>query len=182
MRLGGQPRASPQELRSEAVELSKRSDGELEFAVLTTVTILVAGTNCEWESESYDRDDMRLPPGSDELIRAILESQRNTVVVNQSGMPVEMPWLAQAPAILQAFFGGNECGTGIADVLFGTMEPRGRLPITWPVSYAQVLGQETFGGSEPTIYAEGLKVGYRRQDVPLFPFGHGLAYTHFVYS
>ena len=146
------------------------------------MTILVVGTNAEWESESYDRDDMCLPPGSNELVRAVLQAQPHTIVVNQSGMPVELPWINQAPAVIQAFFGGNECGTGIADVLFGVVEPRGRLPITWPVNYGQVRGQETFGGSQPTVYAEGLQVGYRRQDAPLFAFGHGLAYTQFNYS
>lgn len=155
-------------------------------SLLTSVTILVVGTNCEWESESYDRANMGLPPGSDDLIRAVLAAQPETIIVNQSGMPVEMPWLDDAPTVLQAFFGGNECGTGIADVLFGLAEPRGRLPITWPTRYEDLVGQNTFGSSQPTVYDEGIKVGFRRLvdagPAPAFPFGHGLSYTRFAYS
>ena len=99
--------------------------------LLIPVTIVVIGTNSEWESEAYDRDTISLPPGTDELVRSILAATPDAVIVNQSGMPVALPWLDSASTIVQAFFGGNEVGNGIADVLFGKVNPSGKLPVSW---------------------------------------------------
>lgn len=149
------------------------------------VVILCIGTNSEWESESYDREDMKLPPGTDELVRAVLSSKPETIIVNQSGMPVEFPWLDDASAIVQAFFGGNECGTAVADAVFGIVNPSGKLPITWPRVLEDYSSHEGFGHPINTVYSEGLGVGYRYFDrgnhpKSAFPFGHGLSYTSFT--
>ena len=139
-------------------------------------TIVVIGTNSEWESEAYDREDTKSPKGTDELVQAILAVNPKTIIVNQSGMPVELPWLKQAPTLVQAFFGGNECGTAIADTIFGTINPSGKLPITWPCVLEDYPSHETFGDSFNTIYNEGVEVGYRHFDRSShpkseFPFG-----------
>ncbi|KNX49905.2 beta-glucosidase [Cryptococcus deuterogattii R265] len=177
IRIGGRKKRDFQAEIEKAVKLAAESD----------VVILCIGTNSEWESEAYDRDDMKLPPGTDELVRAVLSSKPETIVVNQSGMPVEFPWLDDASTIVQAFFGGNECGTAIADVVFGVVNPSGKLPITWPRVLQDYPSHEGFGHPIDTIYSEGLGVGYRyfdRGDHPksAFPFGHGLSYTSFTLS
>jgi beta-glucosidase len=151
---------------------------------LTLVTVLIIGTNSEWESEGYDRDDFKLPRRTDDLVRAVLAATPNAIIVNQSGMPVELPWLAQTATLLQAFFGGNECGTAIADAVFGKINPSGKLPTTWPVRLEDFPSHEGFGHPKDTVYHEGLSVGYRyfdRKGNPksAFPFGYGLSYTSF---
>jgi beta-glucosidase len=90
--------------------------------------VICAGLNKEWESEGFDRPDMRLPAPMDDLIARVLQSNPNTVVVMQSGTPVEMPWLPEAASLVHAWYGGNETGNGIADVLFGDVNPSAKLP------------------------------------------------------
>lgn len=148
------------------------------------MTIVVIGTTTEWESEAYDRGDLKLPANTDELVRSILAEVPSAIIVNQSGMPVELPWVDQASTLLQAFFGGNECGTAIADAIFGKINPSGKLPITWPVKVEDFASHEDFGDAVTTVYSEGLKVGYRWFDAPgrpqsAFPFGYGISYTTF---
>ncbi|KAL1406447.1 hypothetical protein Q8F55_008146 [Vanrija albida] len=177
IRLGGRPLRSPQAEIAAAVELAKSSD----------VAVVCVGTNCEWESEAYDRDTLALPGATDELVRAVLAANPNTVVVNQSGMPVEFPWLADCPTLVQAFLGGNECGQAVADALFGAINPSGKLPITWPVKVEDYPSHEGFGHPTTTVYKEGVYVGYRHFDRPgrvrsAFPFGYGLSYTSFSLS
>ncbi len=118
LRIGFTRKTQPQELLDEAVALAKRVDQ----------VVLCIGLNYEWESEGSDRVDMALPPGTDELVAAVCGANRNVVVVNQSGTPVAMPWIAQAPAVLQAWFGGNETGRTIAGVVFGDVSPSGKMP------------------------------------------------------
>jgi beta-glucosidase len=113
MRLGGCPRLEPRTAVQEAVELARSVDQ----------VVLCVGTSGEWESEGQDRPNMSLPPGSDDLIAAVLEANPNTVILVQSGTPISMPWVDQASTIAQAWFGGNEAGNGIADVLFGVVNP-----------------------------------------------------------
>ncbi|KAH8833090.1 glycoside hydrolase superfamily [Flagelloscypha sp. PMI_526] len=173
-RLGGQRKRNSKEDIANAVNLSKSSD----------IVVLVVGTNSEWESEAYDRADIKLPRETDALVEAVLKANSNTIVVNQSGMPVEMPWLSDAPTLVQAFFGGNETGNAIADVLFGKANPSSRLPLTFPVKLEDFPSHEGFGHPTDTVYREGVKVGYRyfdREGGPksAFPFGHGLSYTSF---
>jgi beta-glucosidase len=146
---------------------------------------VVIGTTTEWESEAYDRDDLKLPGATDDLVRSILQAVPNAIIVNQSGMPVELPWLDQAPTLFQAFFGGNECGTAIANAIFGKSNPGGKLPVTWPVSLDDYKHVE-FGNAVTTVYTEGLNVGYRWFDAPgrpksAFPFGFGGSYTTFQF-
>ncbi|WVR04181.1 hypothetical protein IAU60_001181 [Kwoniella sp. DSM 27419] len=179
IRIGGRPLRDASSEIDKAVKLAQESD----------LTILVIGTNSEWESEAYDRDDMDLPPGTDDLVRAVLAVDRRTIVVNQSGMPVTMPWLEDAPTVIQAFLGGNECGTAIADAIFGKINPSGKLPVTWANRVEDFPSHtpDGFGHPTDTVYVEGLGVGYRyfdRADHPrsAFPFGHGLSYTTFEFS
>ncbi|WVQ62915.1 uncharacterized protein L199_001064 [Kwoniella botswanensis] len=177
IRIGGKKKRDPQAEIEKAVKLATESD----------VAIVCIGTNSEWESEAYDREDMKLPPGTDDLVRAILAAKPEAIIVNQSGMPVEFPWLDSAPTVIQAFFGGNECGTAIADAIFGTINPSGKLPVTWAKVVEDFPSHEDFGHPIDTVYSEGINVGYRyfdRKDHPksTFPFGHGLSYTTFEFS
>ncbi|VZH95110.1 unnamed protein product [Fusarium fujikuroi] len=167
MRLGGCPRLEPRQALQDAVELAKSVDQ----------VVLCVGTSGEWESEGQDRANMSLPPGSDDLISAVLQANPNTVVLIQSGTPVSMSWVDQASTIAQAWFGGNEAGNGIADVLFGVVNPSGKLPITMPRRVADnpsALSFRSEGGR--VLYSEDVHVGYRWYDTlgtePLFPFGH----------
>jgi beta-glucosidase len=162
-----------QEIRN-AVELAKEYEQ----------VVVCAGLNKEWESEGFDRPDMRLPAQLDDLIARVLASNPNTVVVMQSGTPVEMPWLSEAASLVHAWYGGNETGNGIADVLFGDINPSARLPLTFP---ARVQDNPAFvnfrSEAGRTLYGEDVYVGYRWYEKLAakvnFPFGHGLSYTSF---
>lgn len=154
--------------------------------------VVCIGTNGDWETEGVDRWGLDLPGRQNELVAAVLTANPNTIVLLQTGGPVTMPWLEAAPAVVQAWFPGQEAGHAIADVLFGLAEPGGRLPQTFPkrleddpthplnpdVQYPGVDGQ--------VEYQEGLYTGYRHVDQsglePLFPFGFGLSYTTFEVS
>ncbi|GAA5944758.1 beta-glucosidase H [Sporobolomyces koalae] len=180
-RLGGFPTIVAEKARQEAADLAKKSD----------VAVLVIGTNPDWESEGFDRKDMKLPGETDALVKAVLAAQPKTIVVNQSGTPVDMSaWIADAPTVLQAFFGGNELGNGIADVLFGKANPAGKLPLTFPARIEDSPAYHSFGNTGETpgkiVYGEGIFVGYRHFDrssiAPLFAFGHGLSYSKFEFS
>lgn len=150
--------------------------------------IICAGLNADWETEGSDRANMDLPPGVDDLITAVVAANpKGTVVVNQSGTPVAMPWANKVGAIVQAWYGGNETGNAIADVLFGDVNPSGKLSLSWPVRVQDnpaFLNFRTEG--RRTIYGEDVYVGYRYYEFAerevLFPFGHGLSYTTFQLS
>ncbi|BCZ21396.1 beta-glucosidase [Mycobacterium senriense] len=143
------------------------------------------------EGEGFDIGDLSLPWGQDELIAAVAVANPNTVVVLQTGNPVSMPWRDAVNAIVQAWFPGQDGGRAVAEILTGTVNPSGRLPITFPVDLAQTPRPQLPGAGEPwgtptTIdYAEGADVGYRwyarRGHDPMFAFGHGLSYTRFDY-
>lgn len=177
LRFGGCIRLDPQE----AIEAAVRLAGSVDQVVIC------AGLNSEWESEGDDRETMALPPNTDELITRVLEANPNTAVVIQSGTPVAMPWSDKAKSILHAWYGGNEGGNGIADVLFGAVNPSGKLPITFPRSLKDnpsYLNYRSEGGR--VLYGEDVYVGYRYYEqtevAPLFAFGHGLSYTTFSLS
>jgi beta-glucosidase len=125
-RIGAFPTIHTETARKEAVELASQSD----------LAIVVVGTNPDWESEGFDRKDAKLPGEADELVAAVLKVNPNTIVVNQSGTPVEFPWIKDAPTLVQAFFGGNELGNGLADVLFGKVNPSSKLPLTFPFVFS----------------------------------------------
>lgn len=176
-RFGAIRRVSNEELIANAVEQASKADQVVIFAGLTK----------EWETEGYDRDHMDLPPGTDELISRVLKVKPNAAVVVQSGTPVTMPWANEANALLQAWFGGNECGNGIADVLYGDVNPSGKLPLSFPVRLQDNPSYLNFRSERGRVlYGEDVYVGYRyyeRNDLaPLFPFGHGLSYTSFTRS
>ncbi|MBK8617584.1 MAG: glycoside hydrolase family 3 C-terminal domain-containing protein [Anaerolineales bacterium] len=162
---------------AEAVELARRSD----------VAVVVVGLNGDWESEGFDRVDMKLPGKQDELIRQVVAANPNTIVVLNVGSPVEMPWVNEVPAILQLWYNGQEQGNALSDVLFGDVNPSGKLPTTFPVRLEDNPAYINYPGENGKVhYGEGIFVGYRYYDKkkvkPLFPFGHGLSYTTFKYS
>lgn len=176
-RFGASRRVSEEELISAAVEQASTAEQVVIFAGLTS----------EWETEGYDRDHMDMPPGSDELISRVLAVNPNAVVVIQSGTPVTMPWANEARAIVQAWFGGNECGNGIADVLYGDVNPSAKLPITFPRRLQDNPSYVNFRSERGRVlYGEDVYVGYRFFEKsavePAFPFGHGLSYTSFSRS
>lgn len=142
------------------------------------------------ESEGQDRANLELPAGQDQLIEQVAQANPNTIVVLDTGGPVLMPWLDQVAAVVEAWYPGQEVGRAIAAVLFGDVDPSGRLPQTFPSSEAALPTASTSqwpgsGNAEDAIFSEGLAVGYRWYDAgkvaPLFPFGYGLSYTSFVY-
>jgi beta-glucosidase len=162
-----------------AADLAKGADIVIVFAT-------------EWQMEGYDAPNLSLPDNQDALIAAVAAANPHTVVVLETGNPVLMPWLDKVPAVLEAWYPGARGGEAIAAILFGDVNPSGRLPITFPASEAQ-LPRPTIPGAglaEKTPftvdYPEGADVGYRgfeaRKQTPLFPFGYGLSYTRFVYS
>ncbi|KJL47198.1 Thermostable beta-glucosidase B [Microbacterium hydrocarbonoxydans] len=145
------------------------------------VAVVVVGTNSKVESEGYDRVDLDLPGRQDDLVRAVAATGTPTVVVVNAGSPVVLPWAGEVAAIVQGYFGGQEFGHAIAEVLTGAAEPGGRLPTTWPAALADVPVADVTPVDGRLVYAEGLHIGYRawlKDDVqPAFPFGHGLGYT-----
>ena len=151
------------------------------------VAVLYIGLPERLESEGYDRVDMELPANQNALIDAVAEVNRKTVVVLANGSPVEMPWVSRVGAILEAYLGGQAVGGAIADILFGDVNPSGKLAESFPEYLGQNPSFTNFpGGHDKVEYREGLFIGYRYYDktgIPvLFPFGHGLSYTSFRYS
>lgn len=149
--------------------------------------IICAGLNSDWETEGADRASMKLPGALDELIAAVTAANPNTVVVMQTGTPEEMPWLDATPAVVQAWYGGNETGNCIADVVFGDANPSGKLSLSFPKRLQDTpafLNFKTEAGR--TLYGEDVYVGYRYYEFAdrevNFPFGHGLSYTTFSFS
>ena len=137
--------------------------------------------------EGFDRVDMKLPGEQNKLIKEVLKANKNTVVVLNVGSPVEMPWIDKAQTVLQLWYNGQEQGNALADVLFGDINPSGKLPTTFPVRLEDNPAYINYPGENGKVkYGEGIFVGYRYYDkkdvTPLFPFGHGLSYTKFKYS
>jgi len=146
----------------------------------------------QWMTENEDAPDMSLPQGQDALIRAVAQANPRTIVVLETGGAVEMPWIDNVSAVLEAWYAGTGGADAIADVLFGQVNPSGRLPVTFPKSISQYPRPQIPGWGRPegeyfdSRHTEGASVGYRwlaqnGQD-PLFPFGFGLSYTRFNYK
>lgn len=181
---------SKEELLADAVKTAKDADLVLFFGGLNK-----APHN---DAEDFDRTTMDLPYGQNELIDALAKANKNLVVVNISGTGVAMPWVNKVPAIVQAWYLGNETGNTLADILSGDVNPSGKLPYTYYTSLDQVgahkLGaypgtktKDRFGNEMWDMpYNEGIYVGYRYIDKnklkPNFPFGHGLSYTTYKYG
>ncbi len=165
-------------LRAEAVALAGASEA----------AIVVVGNSRRLEAEGFDRPSMDLPASQDALIEAVAAANPNTVVVVIAGAPVTMTrWVDRVPAVLYAWYGGQEYGHAIGDVLFGLQNPSGKAPVTFPKRLEDATAFGNYPGENLHVeYAEGIYVGYRgfekRGVQPLFPFGHGLSYTAFDYS
>ena len=163
-------------LAAEAIEAARRADKAVVFAELPE----------SFESESYDRSHMRLPDCQNRLIAEIIKVQPNTVVVLHNGSPVEMPWLSDVKGLMEAYLGGQAVGEAEVNLLYGKVNPSGKLAETIPCRLADNPSYLTFGDSEKTVYSEGVFVGYRYYDTRemqvAFPFGYGLSYTTFAYS
>ncbi|KAJ5816219.1 hypothetical protein N7447_008452 [Penicillium robsamsonii] len=177
LRVGGCKRINTERAIEHAVDLA---------ATFEQVVVCV-GLSGEWESEGFDRPHMDLPPMSDQLVQRVLAVQPNAAVVVQSGTPVTMPWARDVKALLHAWYGGNETGNGIADVIFGDVNPSGKLPLSFPESIEHnpaYLSYRSEGGR--VLYGEDIYVGYRYYEKakvkPLFAFGYGLSYTVFRLS
>ena len=180
MRLGWRdPRDhTPDPTIAEAVATARGADA----------VVLCVGNTSDTEGEGNDVADFKMPGGQDELVRAVLQVNSNTVVVVWGGVPVLMkPWLSKAKAVVAALYPGQEGGTALAQILTGEINPSGKLPF----SYIQKRSEapEFAGYKDPGLkvkYSEGVFVGYRYYDrnkiKPLFPFGHGLSYTTFKYD
>ena len=151
------------------------------------MALVFVGLNGDWESEGHDRPDMELAGEQNELIERVAAANPSTVVVLQTGSPVAMPWLDKVAGVLQAWYPGQECGNAIADVLFGAVNPSGKLPQTFPVRLEDNPAYINYPGENGHVrYGEGIFVGYRyyekKRVAPLFPFGFGLSYTSFAYA
>ena len=156
-------------------------------AAQAEVAVVFAGLPGIYESEGFDRSHMVLPEQHDRLIEAVCEANPNTVVVLANGAPVAMPWVGAPKAILEGYLAGQGGGAAMADVLFGRVNPSGKLAETFPLRQADVPADRWFPGTGRQVhYREGLHVGYRYFDTAaapvLFPFGHGLGYTRFEYG
>lgn len=150
------------------------------------VAVVFVGLTPEWESESFDRVDMELPNEQARLIEAVSAANPNTIVVINAGSPITMRWLAGVRGVLQTWYLGQETGNAVADVLFGDVNPSGKLPTTFPIRLEDTPAYINYPGENGKVfYGEGLFVGYRYYDkkdvAPLFPFGYGLSYTTFEY-
>ncbi|AIO69061.1 beta-glucosidase family protein [Burkholderia oklahomensis] len=160
-----------------AVDLARRSDVAIVFVT---------------QAAGEDFGELRSlalanPTNQDALVQAVAQANSRVIVVVESGNPVLMPWRDQVSAIVQAWFPGEGGGNAIANVLFGKVNPSGKLPVTFPVRDEDTPTWGADGAFAPNpVYAEKLKMGYRWYDAnriaPMFPFGHGLSYTHFSYS
>ncbi|MFE6160735.1 glycoside hydrolase family 3 C-terminal domain-containing protein [Streptomyces sp. NPDC056486] len=170
------PEPDPERALAEAVEAARHA----------AVAVVVVGTTEGGESEGHDRTSLTLPGRQDELVSAVAAANPRTVVVVNSGGPVELPWREQAGAVLLSWFPGQEAGSGLADVLFGAAEPGGRLPTTWGAALADAPVRETRPRDGELVYAEGLHIGYRAWlragREPAYWFGHGLGYTTWSYD
>lgn len=169
------PRRDPDALIAEAVEAARAAD---------TAVVVVATTE-RVESEGFDRQDLRLPGRQDDLVRAVAAANPRTVVVVNSGSPVELPWREDVAAVLLGWFPGQEGGAALADVLLGAQEPGGRLPTTWGGLADAPVTQVTPADGE-LAYTEGVFIGYRAWEkagvTPAYAFGHGLGYTDWTYE
>ena len=159
----------------------------VDLAQVSDVAIVCVGLNAEWDSEGQDRTGLELPGRQNELVERVAAVNPCTIIVLQTGAPVTMPWLDCVAGVIEAWYPGQECGNVIADVLFGQVNPSGKLPQTFPRRLQDHPAFAHYPGVNGKVqYGEGVFVGYRRYDQrdlePLFAFGHGLSYTTFKYG
>ncbi len=163
-------------LIAEAIETAKKAD----------VAVIFAGLPEKYESEGFDRDDMKMPQGHIRMIEEVSAVNPNTVVVLLCGSVVECPWADSVKVILYMGLPGQAGGEAIVDLLYGKVSPSGKLTESWPYTYGDVASSEIYDKTEDALYQEGIYVGYRyyeKANVPVrWPFGFGLSYTSFAYT
>lgn len=165
-----------EKMAAEAIETAKQADK----------VIIFAGLPESFESEGYDRKHMYLPECQNKLIAEIAKVQPNTIVILHNGSAVEMPWLNDIKGLVEAYLGGQAVGQAIVNILYGNVNPSGKLAETFPVRLEDNPSYLNFGDGDKVEYNEGIFVGYRYYDKKkmnvTFPFGYGLSYTTFEYS
>lgn len=163
-------------LAAEAIEAAKNADK----------AVIFAGLPDSFESEGYDRTHMRMPDCQNRLIDEILKVQPNVIIVLHNGSPVEMPWRDRVKGILEAYLGGQAMGAAVDNILYGKVNPSGKLAETMPLKLSDNPSYLYFGDGFHVEYREGVFVGYRYYDSKqmevAYPFGYGLSYTTFAYS
>ena len=164
-------------LIAEALEAAREADA----------VVVCAGLPDRFEVEGLDREHLRLPESQNRLIEALAAEHDRVIVVLSNGAPVEMPWIDQVQAVLEGYLGGQAGGGAAAEILYGLVNPSGKLGETFPLRLEDTPAYPNFPGGPSTVeYRESLYVGYRFYDSVekevLFPFGHGLSYTSFAYS
>lgn len=161
---------------SEAVKAAENAEAAVVFA----------GLPDRYESEGFDRENMKMPEGHLRMIEAVAEANPNIIVVLLCGCAVECPWADQVKAVLYMGLPGQAGGEAIANLLYGRVSPCGRLAESWPLTYEDVPSSEIFGRYKDALYQEGIYAGYRYYDKAgvkvRWPFGYGLSYTDFTYS
>ena len=169
-----EPERSREEEFADAVALASKSD----------VAVVFVGTTSTIESEGHDRKNISLPDGQDELVSAVAKVAKRTVVVVNSGSPVEMPWFNEVDSVLLTYFGGQQMGNALADVVYGAVNPAARTTTTWAAKMSDLPVFNTTPTNGELHYSEGRFIGYRAwrkaNRNPLIPFGHGLSYTTFT--
>lgn len=171
-------------------DASNERDANLDDAVTAAETADCAVVVVQDDAtETMDRDDLRLPGGQDELVEAVANAAERTVVVLRTSGPVELPWVEEVNAVVETWYAGQADGDALAAVLYGDVDPGGRLPVTFgrrAADYPTSTPERFPGVDDVAEYDEGVFVGYRYFDregtEPLFPFGHGLSYTTFEYG
>jgi beta-glucosidase len=169
-----EPSRSMEEEFADATGLAADSD----------VAIVFVGTTAEIESEGHDRKNISLPDGQDQLVSAVAKAAKHTVVVVNAGSPVEMPWFDEVDSVLLSFFGGQQMGNALADIIYGVVNPAARTTTTWAKKMEDLPILETTPTNGELHYTEGPYIGYRAWQkagrLPLIPFGFGLSYTTFT--
>lgn len=150
------------------------------------VVVIFVGLPESFESESFDRTHMNLPKSHTRLIEEVVRKNSNVCVVVYAGSPIEMPWVSQVRSILMAYLPGQEGAGSIADILYGKVNPSGKLAETFPLKLTDTPTYLYFGENRQSLYCESVFVGYRYYDAAnmpvLFPFGHGLSYSSYSYG
>lgn len=168
--------ATTEDLLSQAAKTAQEAE----------IAVIFAGLPDRYESEGFDRADMKMPDGQLRMIDAVTAANPNTVVVLLSGSAVECPWADRVKGILYMGLPGQAGGEAVADLLCGRANPSGKLAESWPLSYTDVPSSEIYGKIDDALYEEGLYVGYRYYEksgvAVRWPFGYGLSYTTFAYS
>ena len=170
-------KTTDEEFIAQAVEAASNNDAVVLFIGLTE----------EFESEGFDRTHIGIPPLHSKLVDAVTEVNKNVIVVLSGGAVIEMPWINKVKAVVNSYLGGETSGSATADILFGDVNPSGKLAETYPLSLSDNPSYNYFPGHISTVeYRESVYVGYRYYDTAkkdvLFPFGFGLSYTTFEYS